>query len=159
MPDNNTIHDAPEGWERYAAILRNVPPHALDARRSAEMLAEISTGTSGGTRPVRLMRWVGAGGLATAVVGVMLMVGIGPFEQLRVVDRDTTSVAVKAAKESKHRTARLKNRRLPQVSTGNFPATVDTALPRNPSNIESIHPVVPPLPQASTGGPRGGAQR
>jgi hypothetical protein len=157
MSENNTIHDTPEGWERYAEILRNVPPHAMDQRRSAEMLTEIATRTSGGSRPLRWMQLLGAGGLATAVVAVMLAVGIGPFDRLSLVERDSTPVVIRAATGGERRTVHLQRRTLPRISTTDFPSIVDTALPRNPANMKSIHPVIPPLPPATTGGPRNGS--
>jgi hypothetical protein len=154
---NNHTTDAPDGWDRYGAMLRNQPSPSLPEDRASAMMARVNAAIDkparfpGFFRFPRVNRWVLAPALGVATLLVILLVNIlGPSgdSERRA---PAAGMTAPASSEAPRQPRKLHRRPLqaPEVTDAPEPMSVDSALPGvalQPPHVDSAVPDVRPGP-------------
>jgi hypothetical protein len=150
---NNHTTDAPDGWDRYGAMLRDQPLPSLSEDRASAMMARVNAAIDK-PKPLRLPRvnrWVLAPAIGVATLLVILLVNLlGPSGDSER-QAPATGMTAPASSEAPRQPRKLHRRPLqaPEVTDAPEPMSVDSALPGvalQPPHIDSTVPDVRPAP-------------
>jgi len=149
MMKDDMIHDAPENWTSYRAMLSSLTPVGLDPQRREAMREQIAgLGRGRHARP----RWYMAGSILVAAFVVAIVVAFvvptSPLGRARFDSAISSPIPNTNRQKATHRS---NHRRLPAIPHSSLPTAVDTAIPGNPGGYPGHHPSVSPVPPAATG--------